>query len=139
LTEKKLNDEVINFEANRLSLLVRNSGFWVTSSHFYSKLAESAPFGTPQGTTPGYSFDVKRWTRRQKIDITQLKAVLIPLHVKPNHWAVIIIDLERKCINYFDSSCAPISTIKASLCEVNVLNSSNDAFGKYGTVMRNCA
>jgi hypothetical protein len=136
-----LNDEVINIEAKRISLQVRNSGIWVTSSHFYSKLAESAPFGTLKGTTPGYSFEnVKRWTEKENIDIKRLKAIVIPLHVLPVHWAVIVINLQKKSLHFFDSLFAPKITIDVNLG--NVLDPSPtvvEQLGQFGPALMNCA
>jgi len=136
-----LNDEVINFEAKRISLRVRPTGVWVTSSHFYSKLAESAPSGTPKGTPPDYSFEnVKRWTEKEGIDIRRLKAVIIPLHVLPVHWAVIVINLQRKSIHFFDSLFAPKLKIDVSLGDVFVSSTTvGGQLGQFGPALRNCA
>lgn len=136
-----LNDEVINFEAKRISLRVRPTGVWVTSSHFYSKLAESAPSGTPKGTPPDYSFEnVKRWTEKEGIDIRRLKAVIIPLHVLPVHWAVIVINLQRKSIHFFDSLFAPRLKIDVNLGNVFVPSTTvGGQLGQFGPALRNCA
>lgn len=134
-----LNDEVINFEARRISLQVRASGIWVTSSHFYSKLAESAPFGTPKGTSPGYSFEnVKRWTEKEEINIRKLKCVILPLHVLPVHWAVLMINLQMKSIHYYDSLFAPRFKIDVPLGDVS-LSTSSGQLGIFGPALRNCA
>jgi hypothetical protein len=134
-----LNDEVINFETRRISLKVRASGIWVTSSHFYSKLAESVPFGTPKGTLPGYSFEnVKRWTEKEGINIRHLKAVIIPLHVLPVHWAVLMINLQTKSIHYYDSLFAPRFKIDVPLGDVLLMTSCGQ-LGTFGTALRNCA
>jgi len=107
---------------------------WVTLANFYWYLAE-------HGIPHDYSFaNAAKLTKKEGIDITLLKTVVIPLHVEPNHWAVIVINLEQKSIHYFDSLHAPNDTINVDLGNVYVPQTDvNGPLGKFGPALRNCA
>ncbi|KAL1915170.1 uncharacterized protein VTP21DRAFT_7651 [Calcarisporiella thermophila] len=89
-----LNDEVINFYGNLImDRAKKNPGYpkvHVFNTFFYSTLRDS---GYPK---------VKRWTKRQKIDIFALDYVLIPIHLGM-HWCCAVINLRRKRFEYYDS------------------------------------
>ncbi|KAG8135847.1 putative Sentrin-specific protease 2 protein [Naja naja] len=61
---------------------------YVFSTFFYSKLSSM-----------GYNA-VKRWTK--EVDLFQHDIILVPIHIRL-HWALVVIDLRRKTIKYFDS------------------------------------
>ena len=129
-----INDEVINFVARSVSLEIHTVGVWVTLSTFYWSLAE-------HGKPPNYSFaNAKKLTNKENINITILKTVIIPLHVVPNHWVVIVINLEQESIHYFDSLHAPEDTITVALGDVYVpQTNANGPLCRYGPALRNCA
>ncbi|XP_040594500.1 sentrin-specific protease 2-like [Mesocricetus auratus] len=86
-----LNDEIINFYMNLLVKRNENQGYpalHVFSTFFYPKLNHG-----------GYS-SVKRWTRG--MNLFEKEIVLVPIHQKV-HWSLIVIDLRKQSIVYFDS------------------------------------
>ncbi|EPT26540.1 Ulp1 protease family, C-terminal catalytic domain-containing protein [Toxoplasma gondii ME49] len=103
-----LNDEVINFymqmlqERNKKQRAL-GQNIWKTfffNTFFYAKL------------TGGHSADVtydfasvRRWTRRQNVDIFAVDLILIPLHVNRLHWTLGVVDMRKgkRKIYFFDS------------------------------------
>ncbi|XP_060538823.1 sentrin-specific protease 2 isoform X3 [Pantherophis guttatus] len=86
-----LNDVVINFYMNLLverNKMQRFPVLYAFSTFFYSKL-----------NSMGYNA-VKRWTK--EVDLFQHDIILVPIHIRL-HWALVVIDLRRKTIKYFDS------------------------------------
>ncbi|XP_007420694.1 sentrin-specific protease 2 isoform X1 [Python bivittatus] len=86
-----LNDVVINFYMNLLVERNKMPGYpvlYAFSTFFYSKLS-----------CTGYNA-VKRWTK--EVDLFQHDIILVPIHIRV-HWALVVIDLRRKTIKYFDS------------------------------------
>ncbi|XP_070609223.1 sentrin-specific protease 2 isoform X2 [Erythrolamprus reginae] len=86
-----LNDVVINFYMNLLverNKIQRFPVLYAFSTFFYSKLSSM-----------GYNA-VKRWTK--EVDLFQHDIILVPIHIRL-HWALVVIDLRRKTIKYFDS------------------------------------
>lgn len=83
-----LNDEIINFY---FSLIQERNPLHVHcfNSFFYNTLKNS-----------GYE-GVRRWTR--KFDLFEKKVILIPIHVRANHWCCAVIKLNEKKIKYYDS------------------------------------
>ncbi|XP_036063198.1 sentrin-specific protease 2-like [Onychomys torridus] len=96
-----LNDEVINFYMNLLVERNNKKGYpavHVFNTFFYPKLKHG-----------GYC-SVKRWTRG--IKLFEKEIVLVPIHQKV-HWSLIVIDLRKKSIVYFDS----MGQTGQSICE----------------------
>ncbi|XP_009069503.1 PREDICTED: LOW QUALITY PROTEIN: sentrin-specific protease 2 [Acanthisitta chloris] len=86
-----LNDEIINFYMSLLVDRSKKEGYPVVhafSTFFYPKLC-----------TGGYKA-VKRWTRG--VDVFQQDLILVPIHLRL-HWTLLVIDVRRKTIKYFDS------------------------------------
>ncbi|NXJ76750.1 SENP2 protease, partial [Trogon melanurus] len=86
-----LNDEVINFYMSLLMERSKKEGYPVVhafSTFFYPKL-----------TSGGYSA-VRRWTRG--VDLFKQDLVLVPIHLRA-HWALVVIDIRKKTVDYFDS------------------------------------
>ncbi|CAO2587909.1 Sentrin-specific protease 2 [Lemmus lemmus] len=90
-TGEWLNDEVINFYMN---LLVQRN-----DSEGYPALHAFSTFFYPQLKHGGYSA-VKRWTRR--MNLFEKEIILVPIHQKV-HWSLIVIDLRKCSIMYYDS------------------------------------
>ncbi|XP_058043202.1 sentrin-specific protease 2 isoform X2 [Ahaetulla prasina] len=83
--------KVINFYMNLLverNKMQRFPVLYAFSTFFYSKLSSM-----------GYNA-VKRWTK--EVDLFQHDIILVPIHIRL-HWALVVIDLRRKTIKYFDS------------------------------------
>ena len=56
----------------------------------------------------GYKYkEVRRFTKRAKVDIFALDFVLVPLHVRNNHWCLACFDMARKELSYLDSLQGP--------------------------------
>jgi hypothetical protein len=52
----------------------------------------------------GYNYEsVRRWVRRQGMDIRYLDLCLFPVNITPSHWAAVALDLRRKTVEYMDS------------------------------------
>ncbi|CAO2614244.1 Sentrin-specific protease 2 [Lemmus lemmus] len=90
-TGEWLNDEVINFYMNLL--VQRNDREGSPALHAFST------FFYPKLKHGGYSA-VKRWTRR--MNLFEKEIILVPIHQKV-HWSLIVIDLRKRSIIYYDS------------------------------------
>ncbi|XP_014460094.1 sentrin-specific protease 2 isoform X1 [Alligator mississippiensis] len=86
-----LNDEVINFYMNLL--VERNNKQGLPVLHAFST------FFYPKLTSGGYQA-VRRWTKG--VDIFSKDLILVPIHLQV-HWGLVVIDVRRKNIKYFDS------------------------------------
>ncbi|XP_068001300.1 sentrin-specific protease 2-like isoform X1 [Melanerpes formicivorus] len=86
-----LNDEVINFYMRLIAERSKKEGFAAVhafSTFFYPKLISG-----------GYTA-VRRWTRG--VDLFQQDLIFVPIHLRV-HWALVVIDVRRKTIKYYDS------------------------------------
>ncbi|KGL73169.1 Sentrin-specific protease 2, partial [Tinamus guttatus] len=86
-----LNDEIINFYMNLLVERSKKEGYpalYAFSTFFYPKLISG-----------GYKA-VRRWTR--DVDLFKQDLILVPIHLRV-HWSLVVIDVRRKSIRYFDS------------------------------------
>ncbi|NXK92103.1 SENP2 protease, partial [Formicarius rufipectus] len=86
-----LNDEVINFY---MSLLVERS-----KKEGYPAVHAFSTFFYPKLCSGGYQA-VRRWTRG--VDLFKKDLILVPIHLSV-HWALLVIDVRKKTIKYFDS------------------------------------
>ncbi|KAL8273953.1 hypothetical protein Esti_002132 [Eimeria stiedai] len=107
-----LNDEVINFYfvfnllnfehiSDVIASLRSVCRCFFFSTFFYSKLS-----GPGDDESTGYNYEgVKRWTRRQKVDIFEKDLIFIPLHLGQLHWTLGVIDMRqgKESIRFFDS------------------------------------
>ncbi|XP_062988402.1 sentrin-specific protease 2 isoform X2 [Elgaria multicarinata webbii] len=83
--------EVINFYMNLLVERNKRPGFpvlYAFSTFFYPKL-----------NSVGYD-SVRRWTK--EVDLFQHDMILVPIHIRV-HWALVVIDMRRETIKYYDS------------------------------------
>ena len=67
-----LDDEIINFYMEMINQRSKTSGFypvWATNTFFFTTLKDS-----------GYA-KVRRWTKRQKIDIFNCEYMIVPVHL----------------------------------------------------------
>lgn len=92
-----LNDQIINFQIERMEKLIKENGLKVLiwSTFFYVKLVEGGV----------YDYDrVKRWcAKKTKEPIDSYTHIVVPLHLNKAHWALIIIEKESRQICYYDS------------------------------------
>ncbi|XP_040468370.1 sentrin-specific protease 2 [Falco naumanni] len=94
-----LNDEVINFYMTLLMERNKKEGYPAVhafSTFFYPKLISG-----------GYKA-VRRWTRA--VDLFKQDLILVPIHLRV-HWALVVIDVRKKTIRYFDSMAQKGDTI----------------------------
>jgi hypothetical protein len=102
-----LNDEVINLFMKLLAARERTKATnigdgddglpscYFAQTNFYTKLA--------YGST-GYSYkDVRRWTKREKVDVFSKDLLIVPIHVHGNHWTLAVINRKLKRFEYYDS------------------------------------
>ncbi|XP_010143337.1 PREDICTED: LOW QUALITY PROTEIN: sentrin-specific protease 2-like [Buceros rhinoceros silvestris] len=86
-----LNSEVINFYMKLLVERNKKAGYPTVhafNTFFYTKL-----------TSGGYT-GVRRWTRG--VDLFEQDIILVPIHLRM-HWALVVIDVRKKTITYYDS------------------------------------
>mmetsp|Transcript_26381 Transcript_26381/g.77020 ORF Transcript_26381/g.77020 Transcript_26381/m.77020 type:complete len:346 (-) Transcript_26381:78-1115(-) len=97
-----LNDEVINCFVELLrqhASEAEQAGeplpkVHIFSSLFYTKLAES----------PEYTYgNVRRWTKRAKVDLFSRDLVIVPINQGNSHWTLGLINLRQKRFEFIDS------------------------------------
>lgn len=84
-----LNDNVIDYYNNLV--MEANPKVWVWTTHFYTTLAAKGYLG------------VARWARRKKLDLFTKDRVIVPININNTHWAVTVIDNDKRTITYYDS------------------------------------
>lgn len=84
-----LNDNVIDFYLNMVADF--NPGTYCWTTHFFSTLKSKG--------YPG----VARWAKRRKVNLPQMKMIIVPINIMSTHWAVAVIDNNAKTIGYYDS------------------------------------
>eukprot|EP01138_Halocafeteria_seosinensis_P012988 gb/GECG01013266.1/.p1 GENE.gb/GECG01013266.1/~~gb/GECG01013266.1/.p1 ORF type:complete len:524 (+),score=72.65 gb/GECG01013266.1/:1-1572(+) len=93
-----LNDEIVNTGVGYIRHRTQEEGrlkVWVTNSFFMNSLY----YNERQ-----YKYgNVRRWTRRAKIDITELDRVVVPINLGSVHWICACIFLKDKEIVSYDS------------------------------------
>ena len=116
-----LNDQVINISIKRM--LARSKAAREAAAE--EAAAEGAAEGAAAQLPPaaymfntqfyfilavreGYRYDqVRRFTKRAKVDVFAMDLVLVPLHVRGNHWCLAAFDMARKELSYLDSLQGP--------------------------------
>ncbi|GMK58192.1 hypothetical protein CspeluHIS016_0502240 [Cutaneotrichosporon spelunceum] len=92
-----LNDEVVNCYAQLINLRASkgdpNDRVHCWNSFFYQKLSDQGYIGA----------NLKRWTKRFKLDIFSLHKMLVPINHNNAHWVCAVVDFRRKRIEYYDS------------------------------------
>jgi len=88
-----LNDEVVNYFIEQMATPPQQ---YVWNTHFYVKLNDH------RGTNEYLYSNVRRWTKRRKLDVFSLDRIIIPVH-EGVHWTVALVDLVSKTIKYYDS------------------------------------
>ncbi|NXD28990.1 SENP2 protease, partial [Spelaeornis formosus] len=86
-----LNDSIINFYMTLVVERSKKKGYpavYAFNTFFYSKLNSASHRG------------VKKWTKG--VDIFEHDVILVPVHLTV-HWSLLVVDLRKKTIKYFDS------------------------------------
>jgi len=99
IVDRWLTDETINTyfallqeESNSLDISSARRRYFC-SSYFYQKLSES-----------GYNYEnVRRWNKKQKVDIFECSHLFIPISEKNRHWFLVVVDLATREIKFYDS------------------------------------
>lgn len=95
-----LNDEIIN---SYIKLLVNSDiplKVHAFSTFFWAALSSFEP------NSRSLSYDyakVKRWTRRQKVDVFEKDVIVIPVNVGQVHWTLGCLDMRSKEVRFYDS------------------------------------
>ncbi|NXF69759.1 SENP2 protease, partial [Ciccaba nigrolineata] len=97
-----LNDEIINFY---MCLLVERS-----KKKGYPAVHAFSTFFYPKLISAGYD-TVRRWTR--DVDLFKKDLILVPIHSR-RHWTLVVIDIRKKTVKYFDS----MGEKKDIICEI---------------------
>ncbi|XP_026192227.1 ubiquitin-like-specific protease ESD4 [Cyclospora cayetanensis] len=104
-----LNDEVINFYLNLLQERNKKqleNGENVCRCYFFSTFFYAKLSGASGSEEAAYNYEgVRRWTKRQKVDLFSKDLIFIPLHLGHLHWTLGVIDMRqgRESIRFFDS------------------------------------
>ncbi|NWT61105.1 SENP2 protease, partial [Erythrocercus mccallii] len=86
-----LNDKIMNFYMGLLVERSKKEGYpavYAFNTFFYAKLSSTGHSG------------VKKWTRG--VDIFKQDIIFVPVHLRA-HWTLLVVDLRKKTIKYFDS------------------------------------
>eukprot|EP00605_Chrysophyceae_sp_TOSAG23-4_P000671 GSChrysophyteH1.ASY1.ANO1.753.1 assembled CDS len=102
-----LNDEIINFymqmlkeRDDALCKQMNANNVMRKASHFFSSLFLNRLLNI--GGSGKYEYNgVKRWTK--KIDIFDMKRVFIPINIQNSHWTLLVVFIEERTIQFFDS------------------------------------
>lgn len=123
-----LNDTIIEFFMKNVEWNTPQTVAF--NSFFYSNLSQRGHQG------------VRRWMKRKKVEIKDLKKIFTPINLNQSHWALGLIDLERKRIIYVDSlSRGPSSSSLAILNNLKdyVIEESKSTMGQdFELVHGNC-
>ncbi|CAB4256199.1 similar to Saccharomyces cerevisiae YPL020C ULP1 Protease that specifically cleaves Smt3p protein conjugates [Maudiozyma barnettii] len=114
-----LNDTVIEYFMKSIERTTEHTVAF--NSFFYTSLSER-----------GYQ-GVRRWMKRKKVQITDLDKIFVPINLNQSHWALGMIDIKNKSINYVDSlSHGPNAMSFAILNDLKgyVINESKETIGQ---------
>ncbi|KAG0672350.1 Smt3-specific protease [Maudiozyma exigua] len=114
-----LNDTVIEYFMKFIESSTEKTVAF--NSFFYTTLSER-----------GYQ-GVRRWMKRKKVTITDLNKIFVPINLNQSHWALGMIDIQNKTINYVDSlSHGPNAMSFAILNDLKgyVISESKEAIGQ---------
>ncbi|XP_037928322.1 sentrin-specific protease 1-like [Teleopsis dalmanni] len=109
MTDRWVNDEVINFYMN---LLMERSE--KKNNVPVLKIYSMNTFFIPRLLKHGF-IGVRRWTL--KVDILEKDIIVVPVHVSGVHWCMAIIHLKNKSIKYYDSMGIPNPKVLSALEE----------------------
>jgi len=112
--DKYLDDEIVNRYLNhcltREDENISSNLSGRKRSHFFSSFFVQRMFDE-KNSDPNlrgqYNYmNVKSWSKKvHGKDIFNMKYIFVPIHKDGNHWTLAVIDMEKKCIQYYDS-CA---------------------------------
>jgi sentrin-specific protease 1 len=93
-----LNDEVINFYGLLLKQCDKSNQNHYFSTQFYSSLRFKGRFDL-NATLPFLN----------KVNVFKKKRIFFPIHVFPNHWALVVVSFVTRSISYYDSLYRPLA------------------------------
>lgn len=114
-----LNDTIIEFFMKYIEWNTPQTVAF--NSFFYSNLSQR-----------GYQA-VRRWMKRKKVEIKNLKKIFAPINLNESHWALGFIDIERKRIIYVDSLSqgpTPMSLTILNYLKTYVIEESKNSMGE---------
>jgi len=103
-----LNDEVINCYVKLLCQEELPVTFHAFNSQFWTYLSSHEPKARDKPLVYTYN-KVKRWTKRQNVDIFEKDVVLMPVNLSDMHWTLGALDFRSKKIRTYDSMGTPIN------------------------------
>ena len=115
LPEEWLNDEIIGFYL-KVNLQNRDNKLWDQQkkgrrSHFFNSYFWQTLFderNIVQELRGQYNYEkVRKWSKKVSGgNIFELKRLFIPINYRRNHWALGVIHIQNKLIQYYDSTKA---------------------------------
>jgi len=103
-----LNDEIINCYIKLLCLEELPVTFHAFTSLFWTYISSHDPKAPKKPLAYNYA-KVKRWTRRQNVDIFEKDIVIMPVNLSDMHWTLGALDFRKKRIRTYDSMGTPIN------------------------------
>lgn len=95
-----LNDELVNAFFELLMQHEHKGGCHFFSSYFMTKLLSR----DPTSTEDRYEYrNVRKWTKRKGVDLFAHNKVFIPINQGFDHWNLVVIDMQAKKIQLYDS------------------------------------
>ncbi len=99
-----LNDELINCRLAMFNEAAANAPArsYVPNLFFLGSL----------GTGADYNYkSVRRWTKRAKVDVTQLDRAVFPINTANTHWTAAVVDFQRQECVHWDSLCSGVAGV----------------------------
>jgi sentrin-specific protease 1 len=100
-----LNDELINYFIHLVRLRDNDQSARFALRRLASKFYVCQFFDLLLSGTGVYNYSmVARFTRRSNhVNIFELNKLFVPVHPAGSHWALVVVDMRRKRIEYYDS------------------------------------
>lgn len=107
-----LNDELVNYYIEMINQRNNNKHIYCFNSHFWTKLA-GGPYAIrdsitkkiiKEGISKGSYKEVKRWSKRNKFKLMELKQLYFVINENISHWTLICINVAQKKFQYYDSN-----------------------------------
>jgi sentrin-specific protease 1 len=93
-----LNDEVINFYGRLLKQADKSNQYFYFSTHFYATLRYCGKL-VMESTRVFFT----------NVNVFEKNKIFIPVHIIPNHWALVVVDFVSHSISYYDSMYFPMA------------------------------
>jgi sentrin-specific protease 1 len=127
-----LDDTLVNFYLNQCLSKRDTSSYLFYKTNFWNSLMNVDTISMVHQ----YEFDKVRWWNKGQ-NIFDMKKVFIPINVGNSHWVLVVIDIEKKKIQHYDSMESTSSKGATKRLE-NILRYTNDLYkNEYGVNMIN--